>query len=64
MDQRDYVIRLRPESGVDAEAALRPALKKLLRAHGLRAVEVRPVGEAKGESDTGRPHAAASKREN
>jgi hypothetical protein len=36
-----YVVRLRPEPGVDAVRALRGMLKQALRRFGLRAVEVR-----------------------
>jgi hypothetical protein len=35
-----YLVRLRPEPGVDATRALRRALKFLLRSFGLRAVLV------------------------
>jgi hypothetical protein len=35
-----YVIRLRPQPGVDAVRALRAALKVLLRRFGLKAIEV------------------------
>ena len=36
-----YIVRLRPLPGIDAERALRAALKVLLRRFGLQAVEVR-----------------------
>jgi hypothetical protein len=33
-----FVLQLRPEPGVDAIRALRAALKRLLRDHGLRCI--------------------------
>jgi hypothetical protein len=36
-----YLIRLRPQPGVDAIRALRAALKVLLRRFGLKAIEVK-----------------------
>ena len=47
-DRPTYVLRLRPEPGVDAVRALRGALKVLLRRFGLRCVEVRKVPERDG----------------
>ena len=40
-----YVIRLRPEPGVDAMHALRAALKFLLRRCGLRVISIDAIGQ-------------------
>jgi hypothetical protein len=39
-DRPTFVIRLRPEPGVDPVHALRHALKRLLRDYGMRAIAI------------------------
>jgi hypothetical protein len=53
-DRPTFIVRLRPEPGVDAVRALRSALKVLLRRFGLRCVEVRKV--QKEEPGLSTPH--------
>jgi hypothetical protein len=45
-----YVIKLRPQPGVDAVRALRAALKVLLRRFGLKAVEVKEEERVKSKA--------------
>ena len=43
--QQVFVLRLRPEPGVDAMHALRTALKFLLRRCGLRVISIDAIGQ-------------------
>jgi hypothetical protein len=48
-DRPTFIVTLRPEPGVDPIHALRRALKRLLRDHGLRAITVEAQIETEDE---------------
>lgn len=42
-ERPEYILRLRPEPGVDGPLALRHVLKRLLRSSGMKCVSVAPA---------------------
>ena len=64
MTTRDTItLTLRPEPGVELHVGLKPVLKRLLRAHRLRCIEVRIATPADLAANQRRMHRAAERRQ-
>jgi hypothetical protein len=51
VDRPIFVLRLRPEKGIDPIRALRNVLKELLRRHGMKCTSVDQIGTKEEETN-------------